>query len=166
MITEVNVQIPFQLDYTRPAGLTVPVNGVASVTFQLQPVQDNLHVLTTCDTILGSPTPANQGCAPLVTHADGSPVAISTPARNGEIVTIYAVGLGGLSTWQSGTPSPNPPLGAGPLRITLDTGLNAGPSQPYCLSNCEIPPRVATFTGMTPGFVGLYQINVDRKSVV
>jgi hypothetical protein len=96
-------------------------------------------------------------CPPMVTHSDGSLVSAKNPAKPGEELVAYAVGLGQTS----------PPLETGrivtsPARtvttFTMDFNYrpNALPTRP--------PPGAADvpqplYAGATPGFVGLYQIN-------
>lgn len=77
-------------------------------------------------------------------HSDFSLVTTQSPARPGEYLIIYLGGLGqGNQTVASGTPSPLSPLDSVPdVTITV-----AGQSAPV------------VFSGLTPGLVGLYQIN-------
>ena len=81
-----------------------------------------------------------------VVHADGSLVNGQEPARPGEIVTVYATGLGAVDTTiASGAAAP-----AQPLARTTGAPLVEIASQP-----AEI-----LFSGLSPGFVGLYQVNI------
>lgn len=83
-----------------------------------------------------------------VTHElDGSLVTPSQPATPGEHLTIYVVGLG---------PVANPPAtGAAALPKPLSTTL--------LMPNLTIGGIAAnvSFSGLTPGFSGLYQINTQ-----
>jgi uncharacterized protein (TIGR03437 family) len=80
--------------------------------------------------------------------ADYSLVTSSSPARPSEFLLIYCTGLGAVGT----------PVGSGA----------AAPSGPP-LANAINLPAVSiaglsanvTFAGLAPGFVGLYQINVQ-----
>ena len=175
-VTAITVEIPFDLNAnagsSSVAGVTVSANGAPSALFPLQPMTDNIHVLTTCDTVLGSPTTGTSGCAAMVTHPDGSIVSASSPAIPGETVVIYAVGLGQTNPlMQTGTATPNPPPIIGNsisnLGVQFDFNPNAGPSRPYTLGGgpSSFPPKVATFVGLTPGYAGLYQINVPIPSL-
>jgi uncharacterized protein (TIGR03437 family) len=97
-------------------------------------------------------------------EADGSAVNASRPAHAGEALTLYAVGLGYTS--------PPVPNGQGPAEAIAVTGFtvafdprpNAGPSRPArdTTSPLQVVPA---FSGLIPGFVGLYQINVAIPNV-
>jgi uncharacterized protein (TIGR03437 family) len=83
-----------------------------------------------------------------VLHADGRAVNAASPAVGGETVVIYMTGLGEVNG-NIGTGQPAP---AGPAR-DLEV-LN--PVQ------VDVGDRIVTplFAGLTPNFVGLYQVNV------
>ena len=173
-ILAVTAQLPFnmltvcpvcgRLDI--PASLSVTVNGVAGPTVSVQPLADRIHFLTNYDVIVpGSqqrfyPTPLP--CPPIVTHADGKLVSATNPAKGGEELVGYAVGLG----------QTNPPLTVGVPAATAAPTLTvfaidfnyrsnvlatqpAGPSFPGTGMGFPTP----AFTGATAGFVGLYQVN-------
>ncbi len=82
-----------------------------------------------------------------ITDAKGNLVTASNPAAPGEYLVIYCTGLGAVS---------NPPAsGAGapssPLSETTDaTTVTIG----------GVPAQVS-YSGLTPGFAGLYQVNVQ-----
>ncbi len=174
-VTAVTVQIPFELSANAGAPtttITFSANGSPSAAFPLQPMVDNIHVLTTCDSVLGSAASNSGNCTSIVTHADGTAVSASSPAAPGEVVVIYAVGLGQTNPpMQSGIPTPNPPpiIGnsATNINVQFDFYPNAGSSRPYTLGGgpSSFPPKVASFVGLTPGYAGLYQINVPIPSL-
>ena len=78
-------------------------------------------------------------------HLDGTLITDSSPAAPGEFVVIYSSGLGDTDIpVPSGTASPsNPP--ANVLNMPVLT-----------LNNNTVP---VLFAGLTPGLVGLYQVN-------
>jgi uncharacterized protein (TIGR03437 family) len=96
----------------------------------------------------------------IAVNQDGSfPIATtpgvnSRPARPGETLVIYAIGLGPTTpSVQSGVGSPSSPLANanGAWRVTF------GFSGPFGVDAVEVTPM---FVGLSPNFVGLYQINV------
>lgn len=181
LMTMVTAQIPFEL-VPAPLGanpyaaeVVVTSDGASGRAFSLQVVTDVLHVLTTCDE--GSPgysrtSPRGEGkCNSIVTHSDGSLVTADSPATEGEVIVIYAYGLGQtLPAVKSGlaTPAPAPVLAYNSgtpysLIAQFDFRPNAGLSRPY-FDTFEGGPR-PTFNGLTPGEVGLYQINIKLPDV-
>ena len=174
-LTAVTVQIPFELQTlcllcARPVGLApqlfVAENGHAGASIDLTPLGDQIHILTACDLLLPSPVErinlTGLPCAPIVTHGDGSLVSATKPARAVEQLVAYAVGLGAT----------NPPVATGQRVATASPATetfvidynyhpNALPAKPPALRNTgEGAPQVTPiYSGLAPGFVGLYQIN-------
>ncbi|MDZ7637872.1 MAG: hypothetical protein U5J83_06420 [Bryobacterales bacterium] len=86
---------------------------------------------------------------PVVTRPDGSLVTAQHPARPGQIVILWATGLGPT------LPSMRPgelPRGAAPLdqKSPFQVNLNGSP----------VPAGHVLYAGVAPGFAGLYQINL------
>ena len=82
----------------------------------------------------------------VITHLDGSAATASHPARPGETVIVYGTGFGPVTDSQvSGEPAP---LG-NPIRTRQTPTV-------------EVDGQGASvlFSGLTPGSVGLYQINI------
>ncbi len=81
----------------------------------------------------------------IVTHADGQLVTPQNPARRGETIVVWGTGFGPLTEpQQSGQPAP-----ARIVRTRIQAAASiAGRSAPV------------SFSGLAPGFVGLYQANV------
>src|ERR1019366_291667 len=194
LLTAITLQIPYELtplptvagDSAKASTteIVVTANGVASRAFAVLTITDTLHVLNTCDTFPpkadGPPTAVNGGCSSVVTHADGTLVAADAPGKAGEILVIYAFGLGQTTPavkTGSATPTPAPVLdpasrlGSGrTLELQYDFRPNAEPSRPFNVLTGVISPTPPTgpvillapvFVGLTPGQVGLYQINVQ-----
>ncbi len=171
-LTAVTVQIPFEIGscFESPGPLscqqlgsrfevvaTVVENGVAGEEFRLFAWRNNIHILNRCDlmafqNISEPPRP----CFPLVFRANGSLLTPSNPARAGEVVTVFAVGLGPTSpAVPSGTPSPISPARAETVGLVF---LNFQPgAAPGSTGGIPAEPL---FAGLTPGLVGLYQLNV------
>ena len=83
----------------------------------------------------------------IATHANGSVVTPANAARPGETIIVYGTGLGPVDVeQQSGEPAGSSPLTRTRGVPTVRFGDASG--------------RV-TFSGLSPGFVGLYQVNVE-----
>jgi uncharacterized protein (TIGR03437 family) len=78
----------------------------------------------------------------------------SHPAKVGDTVVIYALGLGQTDpAVQSGAAAPGDPLG----RARGNFRISFGAPGPFGSGSAEVMPL---YVGLTPTFVGLYQINV------
>ena len=131
---QINLQVPYELTGQATATVVVNNNGVLSdsVEVNVLPAQPGIFTV--------------DGSTGVILHAATfEPVTTSNPAAPGEAVVVYATGLG--------------PVSPAPL-----TGATASASP---LSLTSIPPVVAVggivaevlFSGLAPGFVGLYQVN-------
>lgn len=177
MVGAITLQIPYEaLPLTRSgdfAGsptteIVITANGTTSKSFPVSTYGDNLHVLSTCDSFpskqSGSQIILNGGCNSVVTHADGTLVTADSPALPGETVVIYAYGLGQTTpSPKTGQASPTPAATLSTfLYLQFDFRINAAPSRPYVnpLILAPIPTPAPVFAGLTPGQVGLYQVNV------
>ena len=88
---------------------------------------------------------------------DGSSLAAPTgafpgsrPANKGDIVALYCTGLGNVTN----TPAAGSPAQSEPLSRTLATPTITVGDQ----------PALVPFSGLAPGYVGLYQVNVQIPS--
>jgi uncharacterized protein (TIGR03437 family) len=74
---------------------------------------DQIQVITSCDQ-----NPYANPCSALVTHADGTPVSVDSPAVPNETVVIYSWGLGYVNgNVKTGDLTPSPvPVVRGPIR--------------------------------------------------
>jgi hypothetical protein len=132
---QVNAQIPFELTAGQQYQVIVSANGALTAP---QPIQ------------LNAGTPAilqfTSGAIVAQHSADGSLVSDGSPAAPGETLVLYLSGLGVTDVAvPTGAPSPS-----SPLANVVD--------QPALTLNGA--PTPILFAGLTPGLVGLYQINV------
>jgi len=174
-LTAITIQIPYELNpgcgFTNPVCLVVvltqlivTVDGVAGAPVGLMPLADQVHILTACDTVVpgasGSAQLDGLPCQPLVTHPDGSLVTMGTPAQGGEEVIAYAVGLGlttpAVKTGQ--TPATATPT-AGSFALDFNFRPNALATKAMLPSVFGPTAPVPLYSGLVPGYVGLYQIN-------
>jgi uncharacterized protein (TIGR03437 family) len=133
--TQVNAQLPFNIDGA--AQLTLRTGGGVS---------DNLNitVLPTAPSVFR--TSSEGGGASVYREAGASLVSESNPIREGDELVIFGTGLGRTAPEiRAGEAAPSDPLSAAvvPAEVSLD----------------GMPLQVA-YAGLTPGGVGVYQINV------
>ena len=139
--TQINAQVPFEL--VAGAGLVTVQVTRGGETSTAQPV-------AIAAVSPGIFTQNEQGTGPgaILHAADFQPVSESNPAQTGEFLLIFCTGLGPvLPEVASGNVAP----GTEPLAETLSTPMvNIG----------GIPAEVG-YSGLAPGFVRLYQVNVE-----
>jgi uncharacterized protein (TIGR03437 family) len=176
-----------QFDYDAPQGATslpllntmdgiqVLVNGVAAPVYYVSAGQINFEIPINAATgdgtiqIVRNGTPGNliyvdinaqvprfilYGNYGIITTPAGALTGIpSSPVKPGDTVVIYALGLGPTtSPVPSGTASPSSPLAVVPGTTKVCFGVET----PFFQAPCA----TALFSGLTPNYVGLYQINV------
>ena len=88
------------------------------------------------------------------THADGSLITSKSPAKPGEVIVLYAGGLGPTSPEQI----------AGQLAKTAASV--ATPGFGVWLNGLPVSATAIKYAGITPGFAGLYQVNLELPSNV
>ena len=138
--TQINAQVPFEL--VAGAGLVMVQVTRGGETSTAQPI-------AIAAVSPGIFTQNEQGTGPgaILHAADFQPVTESNPAQTGEFLLIFCTGLGPV---QPEVPSGNVAPGTEPLARTANTPMvNIG----------GIPAEVV-YSGLAPGFVGLYQVNV------
>lgn len=124
--TQVNLQVPWEVA-PGSAPVTAIVNGVLGNTFmaEIRVVSPGIFA---------------------VLHEYGSEVSIDQPAEGGDVLVVYATGLGPVTqNVSSGRPALAAPLASTVEIPTVTVGREAA----------EV-----LFSGLAPGFVGLYQLNV------
>jgi hypothetical protein len=173
--TAVTVQIPFNIRGEDPTEFTgVPTapgqidffeNGVLMASMVLLPFVDQVHILR-ISTFYPLNLPAGNDPlygVPAVTHADGSYAFYIHPAKAGEVVAIYATGLGyggqGPFFAKNGE-APSAPIPISGFRVSYDPRPNALASRPSRAGETGPGTAEPEFVGLVPGGVGLYQINV------
>jgi uncharacterized protein (TIGR03437 family) len=85
----------------------------------------------------------------IATHADGALIDGKAPARPGEVVIVYASGLG-----QTLPRLGNLSVPRGAVQIERRSQFR------LLLNGVDVEPGGVLYAGVTPGFAGLYQINV------
>ncbi len=170
-LTAVTVQIPYELlpfcpSCAEPVIATPPVllisqNGQGASAIQLNPLEDEVHVITQCDAALGASAEPNYTglpCSPVVTHADGSVVSATSPANAGEALTAWVFGLGQTNPASvTGEPAKMAPA-AEQFYLDFNYSINALPAKPFTGDPDQVPVT-PSYAGLAPGFIGLYQVN-------
>jgi uncharacterized protein (TIGR03437 family) len=148
---QINLQVPFSFAQAaasspRPAQaqqfveVVVTSNGVsnAPVLMQLAAAQPGIFLV---DGVNGA-----------ILHADNQLVSAQNPAARGETVVVFATGLGAVQ---------NPPAAGEPASLTT-----LSPTTP-ALASATVGgmPAVVRFSGLAPGYVGLYQVNLDVPQI-
>jgi uncharacterized protein (TIGR03437 family) len=158
-------------------GVTVYVNGLLSNLFFVSPGQINFLIPWEITASTGVVEIARQGVAgpaaviPLAIaapaffewsgnfavaqHADGSLISASAPALPGEIVVLYAAGLGRTS--------PDVPAGA---VVEVATSILYLSQLQILLNGEPCPASSIYYAGLAPGYAGLYQINLLLPDVL
>jgi len=95
------------------------------------------------------------GSIPIATHLDGSLVSSSAPAAAGEVITLWATGLGNT----------NPDLQDGVLP-RMAQSLSQMSQFGVWLNGVPIDPALILYAGVAPGYAGLYQVNVRLPEVL
>ena len=164
LLTSLRVQVPFRLQVVKE--MVLDVDGQASRSFALSQITDNAHVLTSCD--LTWDTNWFSSCSRVAFHGDGTQITGKSPARPGEMIVVYLWGLGLTSPIvPSGEPSPPGVVldqvpGVPGVRARFLDGPTVLTDLPafYSPEDAVDPGSPIDFVGLTPGQIGLYQINV------
>lgn len=85
----------------------------------------------------------------VATHADGSVIDPGNPAAPGEIIVLYATGLGHVK----------PAIPYGQIATRIGSITKKENFRIYLNGN-ELNPHLTEYVGVTPGYGGLYQINL------
>ena len=142
---QINFQVPF-LSVSGPTTvpMTITQGSLSStVNVRIQPVAPALFTANAQGTGQGSVLIA--GTASLAAPDGAFPG--SRPVKPGEYISIYCTGLGDVTSRPAlGSPSPgSPPASTLAAPVVTIGGV----------------PATVSFSGLAPGFVGLYQVNVQ-----
>ena len=142
---QLNVQVPYGVPINTQYQLTVQHGTTLSVPQSLvvAPAQPGIFTVNQQGTGQGS-----------IVKSDGvTLVQQGTPASAGDTIVIYCTGLGAVTPpVKEGTPAPTtPPLSTTVNPVTVTIGGQQAP---------------VAFSGLAPGYAGLYQINVVVPSGV
>jgi uncharacterized protein (TIGR03437 family) len=149
---------PAPLFYVSPTQISMlmpfatPINDYATFKVINNGAESNQVTLYTSASAPGVFTTTQNGIGPAaITHANGALVSQSDPATAGETLVLYLTGLGAVTpSVADGAAAPSSPLSNVTAKVTVEVqDANGG----YHAS------QNVTYSGLAPGFAGLYQIN-------
>lgn len=139
---QINFQVPLFANGTQSLTIT---QGVQSVSIPVQLVSFSPALFTTNSQGTGQASTSIANTASLAAPVGAFPG--SRPVRRGEFISIYCTGLGVVDNQPFlGSASPSNPLANTLTKPTVTLGGVTAP---------------VVFSGLAPGFVGLYQVNVQ-----
>jgi uncharacterized protein (TIGR03437 family) len=132
---QINFQVPWEVASGQNVAIAESNNGTASASI-------SVAVLAAQPGIFNYSAGGNTFGA--ILHANYQLVDTANPAKPGETILIYCTGLGAVSS----PPADGSP-GNGQITLTTPTVTIGGTK------------AMVSFSGLAPGFVGLYQINAE-----
>lgn len=136
--TQLNLQVPWELQGQSTTMVTVTANSITSA-----PQSIPVGAVAPGIFSLGAP----QGGQGAIVNRAGMVVDANSPAHAGDSIEIYATGLGAVTnTPQTGATAVANPLSYVSTYPTVTIGSVSAP---------------VSFAGLAPGFIGLYQVNVQ-----
>ena len=130
---QINAQVPFEVT-AGPAVVELRLPGMppAAIQFPVAPVAPGIF--------------ANGPNQAAVQNADGALNTQDNPAAAGSVITVYLTGQGAVKPpVATGAPAPTDPLARAAYPVTATIGGQ---------------PAAVTFAGLSPGSVGLFQVNL------
>ena len=149
---QINFQVPWELTGQPQASVTVTLGGVTSVPVTAQ--------LATYSPAIFSVNSSGQGAVLISNSSDiagfDGTFSNSRPVERSEFISIYCTGLGPV-TYQpdTGARAAVVPPSSSPIPATVTFTFPGNDSR-------SVP---AKFSGLAPGFVGLYQVDVQIPEV-
>jgi uncharacterized protein (TIGR03437 family) len=133
-----NLQVPWELQGMSTTSVTVTGNSIGTELESVPVALSDPGIFS-----LGAP----QGGQGAIENVAGAVVNANSPAHPGDYILIFATGLGAVT--------PSPPTGVAAIASPL--------SRLYVYPTATIGgvPAPVYFAGLAPGFVGLYQVNVQ-----
>src|SRR5271157_35052 len=139
---------PSQINFQAPCEM--PLNGAVGVYVTNGGGMSTAQSATTAPYAPGVFFRTDPAVDPIIVHVDNSLVTPDKPANPGEVLIVYATGVGNLNHMPvTGAASPASPLSAAVDLPTVTVGGAAAS---------------VAFAGLAPGWVGLVQINIQLPS--
>jgi uncharacterized protein (TIGR03437 family) len=142
--TQINFQVPFEAPVTGTVAVVVTRDGTLSTPQNAVMAEYAPGVFTYARTATA--------LDPVIVHVDSSLVSPTNPATANEILIVYATGAGSFDhPPATGAAAVSSPLANSLVTPTVKVGGAAAQVQ---------------FAGLTPGFVGLLQINIQLPATL
>lgn len=142
---QINFQVPWELAGQPRATVTATVGGITSRPHTLELAATGPGIFTTSSSSGGQGAILLANTDVIAAPAGSIPGRACQPARRGGVITIFATGLGPVNNQPAtGAPAPSSPLSQTSRVPSVTIG---GVSAPV------------SFSGLAPGFLGLYQVN-------
>ena len=148
--TQINFQLPWELLGQNQASIVATVSGSPSAPQTVSVLGVSPGIFSTNSSGSGQGAIQISNTAIFAAPANSIQGAPARPAQRAEFLTIYCSGLGDVSP----RPATGAPASGNPLSNTL-----LMPS--VTIGGASVP---VSFAGLSPGFVGLYQVNVQVPS--
>ncbi len=147
---QINFQVPPEVQGLAQATATVIVNGIIgnSITFNIADYNPGIFTANQQGTGQGLILIATSG--ELAAPSGSVPGIPARPVKRGEYISIYCIGLGPVTNQPPG----GFPASSNPVSVTK-TNAN------ITIGGVPAPATEFSFSGLAPGFVGLYQVNVQ-----
>ena len=136
--SQINVQAPFELTGSETARIEIDAEQTGATSATVPVLEASPAIFTLASSGRGRAVAINPS---------GSVNDRNNPAAPGDVITVYASGLGQVQPEPAtGSPAPEDPPAAVVAEVTAAIGGAAA---------------TVNFAGLAPGFVGLYQLNIE-----
>ena len=147
---QINFEVPVELNDQTQAMAAVSVNGIGGNSIVFNIAKNNPAIFATNQQGTGQGVILIASSGELVAPSGSIPGVAARPAKRGEYITIYCTGLGPVSN----QPADGVAALANPLSSTTTNPT-------VSIGGIAAPQTDGFFSGLAPGFVGLYQVNVQ-----
>ncbi len=150
--TQINFAMPWEVLGQTSVQILVTSNGVPSLseTVTLAPVGPGIFTMNSTGTGQGAIQIASVTPPAFAAPVGSLPGNAAQPVTRGQYLTIYCTGLGNVSPQPAdGVAASSNPLSNTLQKVTVSLGASLLPATQF------------DFSGLAPGFVGLYQVNVQ-----
>ncbi len=138
--SQLNLQVPWELQGASTASVSITGNSIGNEIESVPVAPSDPGIFS-----LGAP----QGGQGAIENVAGSVVDANSPAHAGDYILVFATGLGAVSN--------TPPTGAAASQSPLSIVL----AMTHPTATVGGVAAFVGFAGLAPGFIGLYQVNVQ-----